>query len=134
MKITKAEDYAISLMAELAINPKKFHSLNHIAEKRSLPEPFLKKIAHQLKNAGLIAVKEGRTGGYRLAKPPQKISLEEILKIFNPRPFLTACILKNPAVKCLKYNTCSSRKTWGIISRSFYKNIRKINLSQLIQK
>lgn len=132
MKITRAEDYALTFSSALAGNfYRGFVPLNEIARQYNLPRPFLKKIAGRLKHAGLIEVREGRGGGYRLIRSPQKISAEEILRVFNPQKLMTKCLAKNEKILCAKYATCQARQTWQAISRQFYANLKKINLVQI---
>ncbi len=135
MKITRAEDYAISLVSALAENfSAGYLSLHQIARQRALPLPFLKKIAHMLKEAGLVSVREGRDGGYRLSRDPKKITLEEVMKVFNPRLALASCILDGSQNKCPKFASCALRKPWQNISDAFYQNLRKITLNQLAKQ
>ncbi|MEK9181183.1 MAG: Rrf2 family transcriptional regulator [Patescibacteria group bacterium] len=132
MKITRQEDYALTVSSALAENFRRgFTSLNQIANQYRLPKPFLKKIAGQLKRAGLVKVREGRNGGYRLTRSPQKISAEEILRVFNPQILVTKCLSENEKILCARYATCQARQTWQAISQQFYANLKKINLVQI---
>jgi len=133
MKITREEDYAITLINALAehYDDQEYLGLRRIAHSHHLPELFLKQIAKKLKQAGLLKVKEGRGGGYRLAKPPQQISLEKVLRVFSPQPFLTSCLDTNHKIKCALYHRCQSRKAWQKISQQFYRSLKNINFEKL---
>ncbi|MBI5543640.1 MAG: Rrf2 family transcriptional regulator [Deltaproteobacteria bacterium] len=50
-----------------------------IAERKSLPPPFVAKLLVQLSARGLVTGARGRGGGYRLARPPAKISLFDVV-------------------------------------------------------
>jgi len=135
MKITKAEDYAVTLVSALARNFSQGPvSLRTIARKQRLPQLFLKKIARQLKAAGLLSVREGRGGGYSLNKSPDQLSLKEVLRVFNPQPLVTSCLDWDHKIKCGIYNTCTTRRTWEAVSRSFYDNLQHITFGELIKK
>jgi Rrf2 family protein len=41
---------------------------------------FLRRILGDLVTAGLVSAREGRAGGYRLARPPERITLAEVYR------------------------------------------------------
>ncbi|WP_437293652.1 Rrf2 family transcriptional regulator [Sorangium sp. So ce327] len=45
---------------------------------------FLRRILARLSQAGLIEAREGRSGGYRLARPAKKIRLSEVYAAVEP--------------------------------------------------
>jgi len=50
-----------------------------IADKHGIPSRFLVQILLQLKGAGWVLSTRGASGGYRLAQPPETISLADII-------------------------------------------------------
>jgi Rrf2 family protein len=57
--------------------------IRDIAESSAIPRRFLVQILLQLKNAGLVASVRGVTGGYELARPPEEISLGEVVAVIE---------------------------------------------------
>src|SRR5262245_7215446 len=53
--------------------------IREIAETHGIPERYLVQILLHLKGAGLVVSTRGASGGYRLARPPDRISLGEVL-------------------------------------------------------
>ena len=53
--------------------------MEHLAQTESVPSNFLAQILGQLRGAGLIASRRGNLGGYLLARPPEEISLYDIM-------------------------------------------------------
>jgi Rrf2 family cysteine metabolism transcriptional repressor len=49
-----------------------------VAERRAIPEAYLRKIAAALRRAGLVEADRGQSGGYRLSRHPASISAAEI--------------------------------------------------------
>lgn len=81
MKITKLEDWALLLVAELAKNYLQAPlSLSHIAREHGISFLYLKKITRDLKKAGLIESREGVRGGYSLSRLPQGITVWDVLQ------------------------------------------------------
>ncbi len=54
-------------------------SVRDIAERTGLPQPYLEQILLALKGAGLVRSKRGVGGGYVLARPPESITLGEVV-------------------------------------------------------
>lgn len=54
--------------------------MRDLAERTGLPQPYLEQILLALKGAGLVRSKRGVGGGYILARPPEEISLAEIIR------------------------------------------------------
>jgi Rrf2 family protein len=126
MKFSKAEDYALILVKELGTSPKGvFMSLEKIAKEKKLSLSFLKKIAFYLRQANLLSSKEGKTGGYRLAKPLKKITLGDILLALgssSSSPCQASCPLAP---------ICQSKNSWNKIDNIMTKNLAKIKIGDL---
>ncbi len=53
--------------------------IEHLAETEAVPATFLAQILLKLRNHGLITSRRGNNGGYALARPPEAITLHDIL-------------------------------------------------------
>ncbi len=89
MKISAKAEYAC--LAILALAKTRVEDpplrIREISESYSIPERYLVQILLQLKGAGLVASTRGASGGYRLAKSPESISVGEVLTaIDGPEP------------------------------------------------
>ena len=82
MKISVKVDYACRVMAELA----RLHDsgtlaqIEHLARTEAVPANFLAQILGKLRTHGLIISRRGNQGGFTLARPPEDISLYDILE------------------------------------------------------
>jgi Rrf2 family cysteine metabolism transcriptional repressor len=86
MKISAKSEYACLAVLALAqfgrgTAPVR---IRDIAEKYCIPERYLVQILLQLKGAGLVVSTRGATGGYRLAREAEAISLGAILAAIDP--------------------------------------------------
>lgn len=82
MKISVKVDYACRVLAEMARlhGSGEFTRIEHLAETEAVPSNFLAQILCELRDEGLITSKRGIQGGYALARPPEQISLYDIIK------------------------------------------------------
>src|SRR2546428_6332727 len=80
VKVSTRGDYAARALLSLALHGKdRPTSVKEIAERTSLPQPYLEQILLAVKGAGLVRSKRGVGGGYVLARPPDRITLADIL-------------------------------------------------------
>jgi Rrf2 family protein len=82
MKLSRASSYALHALAFMAQQKQDGKSLasHTIAKARGIPERVLLKALKPLAAARILASVRGPNGGYRLARPPEKISMLEIIE------------------------------------------------------
>ncbi len=85
MKLSAKTEYACLAMLQMARDYDSGEPLQirRIAEEQGIPSRFLVQILLQLKGASLVASTRGAAGGYRLARPPAKISLAEVIDVIE---------------------------------------------------
>ncbi|MDR3614335.1 MAG: Rrf2 family transcriptional regulator [Candidatus Obscuribacterales bacterium] len=92
MKMGQGVEWSIHCCALLAALPEgRDLKLEKIAEYYELPVPYLRKHFQALSRAGLVKTTPGPSGGYRLARSAEKISLLEIYFALEG---------KDPAFRC----------------------------------
>jgi Rrf2 family protein len=80
VKVSTRGDYASRALLSLALHEGQAPtSVRDIAERTGLPQPYLEQILLALKGAGLVRSKRGVGGGYVLARPPEEITLAQIV-------------------------------------------------------
>ena len=80
MRLSARTEYAAIAVVELArhVGSRNPVRIRAICEAQGVPAGFLVHILLQLKAAGIITSTRGAAGGYRLARPPQQVTLEDI--------------------------------------------------------
>jgi Rrf2 family protein len=74
-------EYAIKAMLELALSGDEgLRPIQEIAARQGIPQRYLEQVLLQLKRSGLLTSKRGSTGGYRLSRPPQQITVGAVLR------------------------------------------------------
>ena len=80
MRISAKADYAVRAVIELAAAPEGANlSAREIATAQSIPQNFLENILAELRRAGIVHTHRGPGGGSSLARPPERITVGEIL-------------------------------------------------------
>ena len=81
MRVSTRGDYASRALLSLALHEEESGptSVRDIAERTGLPQPYLEQILLSLKGAGIVTSKRGVGGGYVLTRPPEDLTLGEIV-------------------------------------------------------
>ncbi len=84
MKLTSRSEYALLALVYLSRNESEgYVSVETIALAQRIPPKFLEQILLALKRARYVRSWKGQRGGYRLAKPANKITLAEIIRLLD---------------------------------------------------
>lgn len=118
--ISNKTKYALKALTVLAQNYGKGPLLiSKLAEKERIPKKFLEVILLSLKNTGILRSKQGKHGGYSLAKVPEAIALGDVIRILDGPLAPTPCTSQTAYQKC---DECVDEKTCGI--RLVMKEVR----------
>jgi Rrf2 family protein len=82
MKLKASVDYGVRAIMYLAVKGGTCSS-REISEEMAVPRDYLIQLALRLRNAGLVKARPGKNGGYVLAKPPEEITISQILSAFD---------------------------------------------------
>jgi Rrf2 family protein len=80
MRISAKADYAVRAAVEMAAAGDEPVKGERIAEAQDIPLQFLEHILLELKHARLVRARRGARGGYWLAKPPEEITLANLIR------------------------------------------------------
>jgi Rrf2 family protein len=83
ISVTAKSRYAVVGMAELARGTGDPVPIATVAERRDIPVQFLEQLFSTLRRAGLLVSQRGVGGGYRLARPPEEITVLEVVQALD---------------------------------------------------
>ncbi len=85
MKLSVKVDYACRVLAQLARHhgEGRLSHIEELAKIEAVPANYLVQILSELRNGGLITSRRGKRGGYVLSRPPEKITLYDIVKLIE---------------------------------------------------
>ncbi|MFF0308791.1 RrF2 family transcriptional regulator [Streptosporangium sp. NPDC004379] len=86
MRVSARTQYALRAVAELAATGPGPVPAEKVAAAQNIPRRFLDNILLQLRRAGLIHSQRGPDGGYWLARPPEEITLADVIMVIEGRP------------------------------------------------
>jgi Rrf2 family transcriptional regulator, cysteine metabolism repressor len=119
MKLSVRGEYALRALLVLGLNYKRsVVRIQTISEQQKIPKRFLEQILNDLKSAGVVESKRGVAGGYRLARPPQEITLASIIRHIEGALAPVSCVSERFYEKC----SCPDETRCAI--RSVMKEVR----------
>jgi len=84
MKLSTKSEYACLALIDLSENyTKGMAKIEEIARRKHIPKKFLEQILLTLNRSGYLKSKRGAHGGYKLAKPPDRITVAEIIRLMD---------------------------------------------------
>jgi len=89
-----------------------------VARKLKLPADYLTKVLGALARTGVLTATRGVKGGYKLARPPHRISLIEVVAPFEGKRVRPGCLL-HPDRPCRDSGACSAHASWVEVKRSY---------------
>jgi Rrf2 family protein len=75
-------DYAVRACVVLAAR-EGWTKADDIAASQDIPAPFLDTILRDLRRADLLESRRGQDGGHRLARPPQQITVADVIRAID---------------------------------------------------
>ena len=84
MKLTTKSEYSLLALIYMARNGQdQFMKIEEICSKCDIRKKYLELLFMILRQNGYLKTKRGTSGGYKLAKPPSKISVAEIIRVMD---------------------------------------------------
>ncbi|HET8593576.1 MAG TPA: Rrf2 family transcriptional regulator [Solirubrobacterales bacterium] len=80
MRISAKADYAVRAAIEMAAAGEEPVKGERLADAQGIPLQFLEHILLELKHARLVRARRGARGGYWLARPPEEITLANVIR------------------------------------------------------
>ena len=84
MKLQKATVFALIAVLDLAAEPQRQPSALEIAERHGMSAHHLAKVLRDLGRAGIVDAVRGVGGGYRFIGNPKRLTLWDIIELFEP--------------------------------------------------
>lgn len=132
MELNTKGRYAVTAMADLA----KFGAggampLSAIAERQHISLAYLEQLFAKLRRAGLVQSERGRTGGYRLGRPAERISVAEIMRAVDEGVRMTRCAGED-AAPCIPGNRCLTHGLWDALGEQISWFLESVTLEEVI--
>jgi len=108
-------------------------SLAGIAVEEDLPRAYLEQLVVSLREAGLVVSTRGAHGGYELARPPEAITMSEVLRALEGPIAPMFCATDDPehALICDRASRCTVNLLWVRVRDAITTTLESMTLADL---
>jgi Rrf2 family iron-sulfur cluster assembly transcriptional regulator len=130
MKLSTKSRYGTRMLVDMA---QRYNQgpiqLGEIAKRQDISVKYLEQIIIPLKKAHYVESVRGPKGGHVLAKPPEKITIAEIVALLEDGSSLVEC--GENAEICPRAESCPTRLIWKEASDAMFDRLKSITLADL---
>jgi Rrf2 family protein len=131
MKLSTRSRYGTRMMADLAKHYDEGPvQIGSIAKRQDVSVKYLEQLIIPLKKSGFIKSVRGPRGGHMLSRPPEEITVGEIVRVLEGGIDLTGCIKEVDS--CERSSNCLMRKVWEEASSAIYETLYSKYLTDII--
>jgi Rrf2 family protein len=137
MKLSLRGEYALRALLVLGLNyGKEVVRIQAISEHQNVPKRFLEQILNDLKSAGVVQSRRGVAGGYRLAKPPEEITLAAVVRHVEGALAPVSCVSERFYEKCScpDESRCAIRSVMKEIRQAVVKIAERVTVAELCER
>jgi Rrf2 family protein len=104
--------------------------LGEIANRQKISLKYLEQIIRPLKKAGFVKSFRGAKGGHILNKPPEEVTVGEVVALLEGGKTLVSCA-NDPEV-CNRIGSCVTRYIWMEAATAMYARLATITFADLL--
>jgi Rrf2 family transcriptional regulator, iron-sulfur cluster assembly transcription factor len=132
MKLSTKGRYAVTAMMDLAIHDKIGPvTLADISQCQGISLSYLEQLFAKLRKQGLVEGVRGPGGGYRLARPANRITVANIITAVDESMDITRC---RGNEDCQEGERCLTHELWNELSDRLYEFLDGITLDQFANR
>ena len=137
--LSKKTKYAINALVYLARvkDEEGPVQISKIAESENIPRKFLEAILLDLKHAGILNSRKGKTGGYYLQKSAEDINMAEVMRLFDGPIALLPCVAHlyyERCEECVDEATCGIRDVFSDVRNETVNILKKATLAEIVKR
>ena len=136
--LSKRAKYALNALVVLArVQNEGPLSAADIAQRAHVPVKFLEAILLDLRKAGIIASRKGRSGGHQLLKAPEEINAAEVFRLFDGAIALVPCATQNyyeRCDECVDEATCGMREVFLEVRAATVEMLKRSTIADLLNR
>jgi Rrf2 family protein len=134
VKLSQRGEYALRALLVLGLrHGEGVVRIQAVADEQRIPKRFLEQILNDLKDARIVESRRGVQGGYRLARPPEQISLAEIIRHMDGPLAPVGCVSERFYEKCScpDEDRCALRSVMQEVRDAVARLLEGVTLAEL---
>lgn len=134
MRLTVYTDYTLRVMMYLAASYPRggVATIEEIAKAYGISRSHLMKIVNELSNNGFVEALRGRTGGVKLARAPEEITVGELVRMAEKDFTVVPCHDSHDEPQCAILPACNLKRAMRRAVDAFIGELDRMSLMQTI--
>ena len=126
--------YAARMLLDLALHQGDgYVAMKEIAARQQVSKKYLEAFTAPLAAAGILSVRRGKAGGYRLGRAPSEITLWDVLSAVEGPVRAVACLEQDPN-SCPRSAFCPTLPAWAGLDRVVRDYLTSVTLARLLDE
>ena len=133
MWVSRRTDYATRALLALSLDGGEPMKLEELARRTGAPQSVLEQVMPALRSAGIVRSERGPAGGYRLNKPPEEITLERVVRLFQGQLAPIGYATRRSPDKAPKFVADSLRVAWSEVRDATIYVLERTTFADLVK-
>jgi Rrf2 family nitric oxide-sensitive transcriptional repressor len=129
MRLTQFTDFGLRALMRLAAETHRSFSTGEIAAEFNISRHHLTKVIRDLADAGFVQTQRGVGGGFRLARPPEEITLGQVVRSLEQRHALVECFASDGG-GCVLTPRCRLKGKLAQAREAFMRTLDETTLAE----
>lgn len=95
LELTRRGDYAIRAVIALARHAPDVVGTTRLADETGIPRRFVAQVMSEVVRSGIAGARLGRSGGYRLCRPADQVSVLDVVALVEADLVRRTCVLRD---------------------------------------
>jgi Rrf2 family protein len=137
MRLSLRGEYALRALLVLGLRYDEPQvRIQAISDQQNIPKRFLEQILNDLRTAGFVQSRRGVAGGYRLAKPPEDITLAAVVRHIEGALAPVSCVSEQFYEKCScpDESRCAIRSAMKEVRDAIVRVADRITIAELCRR
>ena len=129
MRLTSFTDFALRALMRLAGEPARSFATHEIAAEFGISRNHLAKVVRDLAEGGFITTQRGVGGGFALARPPQSITIGDVVRALEGEHALVECF-RDDGGTCVLTPRCRLKAKFAAAREAFMRELDATTLAE----
>jgi Rrf2 family protein len=129
--MTRNSDYALRALLFIAHRGNVRVSADELIGTLKVPDAFLRRLLQELSRKGILFSHRGKGGGFSLRKEPSRISVGDVMRVFQKSLAMNDCRLKKHI--CPNRGDCPLRSKLLFIESNVLKELEATTIASLMK-
>ena len=129
-RLNRLTDYAVVVMMQMSQRTNEVRTAPQISDSTGVPLPTVAKLMNALARGGLITSIRGASGGYKLSRAADEITIAAVIQAMEGPIALTACV-DGAEGSCESEHICPMRGNWDRVNHAIRSALESVTLADM---